>query len=437
MLQGFERVTYGYNLRCGVIGCVFSGLISCSSESGSTLAGTGECGGEQSTNELRLFLAGDAIIVRPWSQVEDPAFLALVDQIRDADVAIANLETIIHDFKGYAQQDAGGTYMASPSEIASELTWAGFDMVAHANNHTFDYGSIGVLENLENVETAGLKLAGSGKDLQHARAPAFFHSPRGTVALVSTTSTYTPYGRASISRPELPGRPGVNPLEVLWEWNIEALSPLKITVPTRAKVDAEDLAGNLDSVRSARKHADLVVFSIHAHERDGAWLRKLAHQVIDAGADVFFAHGPHAVDGIEIYHCRPILYGLGDFVFQQEQITRLPPEYYEELGLKGDTPWEALQRIREEKRGPGPYGRQASHEGLGAIVNIGNKGVTGIRLIPVDLGYDEDIPIRGRPRIADPKLGQQILSDVGERSRPYGTAIEYRSSENIGVVRIR
>jgi poly-gamma-glutamate capsule biosynthesis protein CapA/YwtB (metallophosphatase superfamily) len=60
--------------------------------------------------------------------------------------------------------------MASPPSIAAELKWAGFDMLAHANNHAFDYGASGVLETIDHVERAGLVLAGSGPDLQRARA---------------------------------------------------------------------------------------------------------------------------------------------------------------------------------------------------------------------------------------------------------------------------
>ena len=162
--------------------------------------------------ELTLFLAGDAIITQPWSADRAPDFLALVDEIRGADAAVVSLEMLFHEYRGYAQADSGGGYVAARPAIAAELAWAGVDLVAHANNHSFDYGSIGVLENLENVAQAGLVLAGSGKDLQSARAPAYFPHPDGKVALVSTASTFAPYGKASRSRPDLHGRPGLNPL---------------------------------------------------------------------------------------------------------------------------------------------------------------------------------------------------------------------------------
>lgn len=417
-----------------MVGLVLSALAGCSLGGGQPVAGTARC--DQSPVELSIFLAGDSIIVKPWSNVDDPAFLRLVDQIRKADVAITNLETVIHEFKGFPQADSGGTYMSSPPQVASELAWAGFDMVAHANNHTFDYGSIGVLETLENVEKAGLVLAGSGKDLQKARAPAYFKSPKGTVALVATASSYIRYGRAGLSRPDLHGRPGLNPLKVSWGLTLPYTGPITIIIPAGARIDPEDLEGNLEAVRAARDRADLVVFSIHAHEQ-GRWLRALAHQVIDAGADVFFAHGPHEIRGIEMYRCKPIFYGLGDFVFQQEQITRLPAEYYEARGLKADATLEELRPVQDKRRSPEPNTRVATHEGLGAVVQIGKNGASEVRLIPVDLGSGQPIPIRGRPKLADSQLGRKIIGDAAERSKPFGTTIHYQESENVGLVTTR
>ena len=86
-----------------------------------------------STDAITVFLAGDAMITQPWSHIQHPHFLRLVKEIRGADAAIVNLETPIHEYKGYAQAHSGGTYMAAPPKIAFELAWAGIDMVSHAN----------------------------------------------------------------------------------------------------------------------------------------------------------------------------------------------------------------------------------------------------------------------------------------------------------------
>ena len=121
--------------------------------------------------------------------------------------------------------------MASPPHIAAELKWAGFDMLAHANNHAFDYGAAGILETAEHAEREGLIIAGSGQDLQRARAPQYVQCDGAKVALVAMAADFVSYGRASYSRPDLHGRPGINPLRVVSERSM-TLRPLN--APKRA-----------------------------------------------------------------------------------------------------------------------------------------------------------------------------------------------------------
>jgi Bacterial capsule synthesis protein PGA_cap len=68
-------------------------------------------------DSFSLFLAGDMIVMRPLSNSDDPRFLELVHEIRNADAAVVNLETLFHDFEGYPQADSGGTYMVTSPEI--------------------------------------------------------------------------------------------------------------------------------------------------------------------------------------------------------------------------------------------------------------------------------------------------------------------------------
>ena len=53
------------------------------------------------------------------------------------------------------------------------------------------------------------------------------------------------------------------------------------------------------------------------------FLVTFARAMIDAGADLFVGHGPHVLRGIEIYKGAPIIYSLGDFIFQNETLLRL------------------------------------------------------------------------------------------------------------------
>src|SRR5262249_3775189 len=238
-------------------------------------------------HEVTLILAGDALITRPWSHVRDDAFLNLIAEIRAADVSIANLETVIHDFSGPAQADAGGVYLASPPAIAAELKWAGFKMLAHANNHAFDYGSSGIVETIEHCEKQGLVTAGSGMDLKRARSPAYFDHKEVTVALVSMASDFVRYGKASFTRGAVLGRPGINALSV--QRRQLKIEPFKVARTFRDRVrkrlklskfvgnpaqfgiilewgrqaNQADVSANLDAISEAAAHADVVVASIH------------------------------------------------------------------------------------------------------------------------------------------------------------------------------
>jgi poly-gamma-glutamate capsule biosynthesis protein CapA/YwtB (metallophosphatase superfamily) len=418
--------------------------------------------------ELSLFLAGDAMITRPWSQVNDPAFLALIDTVRGADAAIVNLETLIHEFEGYAQANSGGTYMASPPEIAGELRWAGFDMLAHANNHTFDYGSTAVLETVEHAEKAGLLIAGSGKDLQTARAPRYLTTPHGTVGLVAMASSFVPFGKASNARPDLHGRPGLNPLTLTSKsaiivprsfadrlrvvagrfgkdrWKLTGSSFIigglrfrvgdGFAIESGHRVAEPDLSANLAAIAEAKRNADVVVASIHAHKQ-GKWLEHFAGQAIERGADVIFVHGPHRVGAVEIRNGKPILYSLGDFVVEVDHITRFPAEAYESARRKEDTsPSELVSDAHE----PPAIMRKdrAAHEGVAALLSFVNGKLGRLRLLPVDLQFDAAPESRGRPRIASTELGRKFIGEVTKLSQRYGTKIRFEPEENCGVVEL-
>jgi poly-gamma-glutamate capsule biosynthesis protein CapA/YwtB (metallophosphatase superfamily) len=405
--------------------------------------------------EFSIVLAGDAILARPWSHLDDADFLNLIEKIRGADVAITNLETVIHEFKGYAQADSGGLHMASHPSIAAELKWAGFDMVAHANNHAFDYGTSGVLETGYHCKTAKLILAGSGHDLQCARAPRYYRNAGTAVALVAMAMDYVSYGKASYTRTDVHGRPGVNPLTVVRERTITVrpLMPLHrlweryrnvLGVPTWDRfadfqlvaswgraVDIADAKSNLDAISEAASEADIVIASIHVH-RQGSWLARFAHQAIEQGASMVFIHGPHHVRGIELYRGKPIFYSLGNFVFEPEFIPRFPAETYQQQGLAADAPVEKLNA--SVAIGPSLINERRTFEGVVGRLLMTAGRLDQIQLLPIDLQFDGPPDRRGRPKLASRKLGAQIIARLASRSKKFGTQIVYQSEANWGEV---
>jgi poly-gamma-glutamate synthesis protein (capsule biosynthesis protein) len=405
--------------------------------------------------------------VEPWSGVDDPDFLKIVAEMRAADATIVNLETVIHEFKGYAQADCGGTYMASPPEIAGELKWAGIDMVSGATNHIFDYGSTGVLETIEHVEAAGVIPVGIGKDLEAARQPAFLECPGGTVAMVSMASSFIRYGRASRSRPGMHGRPGLNPLGLTGR-AVATITPAMARMLQRLRfrrrpgskprlfglmrflgipllvgekaslaggrgVDPGDLAANLAAIGEAVAAADLTVVSLHAH-RQGGWLRRFARRAIDHGADIVFVHGPHEVRAIEFHAGKPIFYCMGDFVYQPDLVAQFPAEMYDWHGLGPDATVKDLLPLWERTTGLGS--QRKTFESFCSVLDFNGGRLERIRLLPLDLQFDAPPEIRGRPRLADATLGRKIIEEVAALSRRHGTTIRYDASRNEGIVEL-
>jgi len=422
---------------------------------------------------VSILVTGDALMSLPWSNYNEPEFTGLIDEVRNADVAMTNLEMLLHTFDGYGQANSGGTYMGAEPEIADELVWAGFDMAGHANNHTFDYGSYGVLETLKYARQAGLKIAGSGKDLQEARTPVYYSSAGGRIALLSTSTSFTAYGRASRSRPDLHGRPGLNPLTVERQYSIDrpaaqrlyraaSASGIGVENPTgdtfrmfgrnfivgdsyawKYVIDEEDLMANIDAVREADARADWVVMSFHSHQREPDKAQtdlhvEFARQCIDNGVDIFFTHGHHYMKGIEIYKGRPIFYGLGNFVFQNETIKKQPVEFYNRYGLGDDaTPDEVYDARTTTERGVDTRGFPSQRrywESVVSVVQFKDGKLDHIRLLPITLQLGTPRGIRGRPLLADKDHGRYIIEKLQELSEPFGTVIKYDSDKNIGII---
>jgi hypothetical protein len=260
--------------------------------------------------DMTIAVVGDAMISRRMRAFRELHFLKLVEIIQKADVSIANLEFLFHDYES-SWQWTRGTYTRSDPKNLNELKWMGFDAVLTANNHAYDLSEGGFLTTLRHLEEVDLPHAGGGQDLDHSRAPAYVDSPRGRVAVMSASSTFTDVSRAGPGRPDFPGRPGINALrhdlvhhvtqdvfdalhkanrELGLEAHADAVAQFgfsghsklldKRTVmrflerefrlaeafKIETAVNKDDLDGIGHWIRGAKKQADWLVYGVHCHE---------------------------------------------------------------------------------------------------------------------------------------------------------------------------
>jgi poly-gamma-glutamate synthesis protein (capsule biosynthesis protein) len=398
---------------------------------------------------------------------------------------------LFHDYES-SWQWSSATYTRSDPRNLEELKWMGIDAVTTANNHSFDFSEGGFLTTLEHCREVDLPQAGGGRDIDEARSPAYVDSPRGRVAVMSATSTFSEQSRAGPGRPDFRGRPGVNALRHDLVHHVErdvfdALSKANRELGYQeahetaqafgfrgqeetgdentelkflenkfhlgeefgisSSPNKDDLEGIANWIRGAQKQSDWVVYGTHCHESgtDGEFhggsrlsppefLRDFARWTIDQGATLFAGHGPHFLRGIEIYKNRPIFYSLGNFIFQNESVLWLPDEAYRRFNLGYDqTPGDYL----DTRSGGGTKafaGDPVFWQSVVAVCNYANGTLKDIVLHPIHMGHGRPISQRGRPTLAEGSMAQQTLQWLQQVSKPFGTEITIEG--DVGVIRL-
>ncbi|MDB6091874.1 MAG: hypothetical protein JWN85_4658 [Gammaproteobacteria bacterium] len=422
-------------------------------------------------NEMVFVATGDSIINRRLSTSSLPGVDRMFGVIRKADVAFTNFETQIHDFTLAGAQQSGGTYMGSPRFVTDELAWAGFDLLGLANNHVNDYGVDGMRSTLVALSQTKFVYAGVGENLALARRPGYLDTPKGRVALISVAATFPDAIIAGAQRPDMRGRPGINPLRHSTTYTVtqetyDTLSKLKgppsanmgeggaddakdgslawsgakyvvgkeIGVSTKAnKRDLEELSAE---VRNAREQADWVMVSIHAHEsatpaergKPADFTVEFAHAMIDAGADMMVAHGPHVLRGIEIYKGKPIFYSMGNFIMENDLVDLQPADNYEKTGLNDSSLVSEYYDKRSKNDTVGfPADRKYWQSVVAEIVYANDRTLKEIRLHPISMGFGQPRIKRGQPYPAPEAEAAQIFKDLEELCAPYGTTVHSKN----------
>lgn len=423
------------------------------------------------SNRLRLALTGDSIIQRRLLSQDDPLLRPLFDHIRAADVAFTNLEVVPNDYRGDPALESGGSHFGAPAWVIDDLVTAGFDLFATATNHSLDYGISGLLAGLEAMEASGVSHAGTGRTLEDARRPAYHAHPAGTVALLSCTATFAKGQEAAAQRPDMQGRPGLNPLryDTVHEVTAAQLESLRAiaeqlglerkrqealkmgfgqppadaslfpfgemnfraaeTVASRTTARAKDMDAIAHWVREARGLSDIVLVSVHAHEQadtkeqPAAFLPEFAHRMIDEGADLVVGHGPHLLRGMEIYKGRPIFYSLGNFIGQNELVPRLPADAYDRFRAAPDLKPGEVYRVRTDNDRKGFPADRRFWEAVVPFCTFEAGRLTGIDILPISLGLGEPAHLRGRPRLAHGEEAARILARFAALSAPFGAVV--------------
>lgn len=249
------------------------------------------CSFSQSKDTLTIIGVGDIMMGTNYPENKLPSqngtFLmqSVASILQQADVTFGNLEGTLLDEGGTPKtcRDPKVCYaFRTPVRYVSNLVSAGFDLMSLANNHAGDMGEIGRKSSMKTLEDAGILHAGQ---------------------LNQKTVVFEKEGI---------------------KYGLVAFAPNSNCVPLN------DLDGAKELVKELATQVDVVIVSFHGgaegaqfqhvprttelfHGENRGDVYKFSHELVDAGADVIFGHGPHVTRGVEVYKNRFIAYSLGNF----------------------------------------------------------------------------------------------------------------------------
>jgi poly-gamma-glutamate capsule biosynthesis protein CapA/YwtB (metallophosphatase superfamily) len=225
-------------------------------------------------------------------------YTAVGSILADADITIGNMEGT---FTERGTQATKFYTFRTPPRHARGLFEVGFDVVSLANNHTMDYGALGLTDTLAALDAAGVKHSGAGVDSAGARKPVILETQGKKIAFLS----YNAVLEATFASSSSPG----------------------VAMADEASIRAD--------VAAAKQVADIVIVSLHAgteyQDAPTAEQRRLDRAAIDAGASILLGHHAHVFQGWERYGRGVIVYGLGNFVFDldTEDLATLGPRPFQ------------------------------------------------------------------------------------------------------------
>ena len=213
-------------------------------------------------------------------------FLKISDLLGSSDLTAVNLESPFAESKSYYVPTGSFMFKADPKSAAG-LSAAGIDIVSLANNHIMNQGGVGLEKTLQILTETGIMAVGAGKNDVAARQAGVANIRGKRIAFLAYA--YPEDGSVASNK-----RPGIAGMDV-------------------------DLM--TEDIKDSRTQADIVIVMMHAGEEYTAKPNRqqisFAHAAIDSGADLVIGHHPHWPQEYEFYKGKPIIYSLGNLIFDQ------------------------------------------------------------------------------------------------------------------------
>ena len=242
--------------------------------------------------DVTLSFAGDVMFPDHYLSAYDAGGIqaiadsGMLSHMQDSDLFLLN-EEFPFSLRGEPMPDKQFTFRTDPKyvRIFQDL---GVDIVTVANNHALDFGQDAFCDTLDTLQQADIACIGGGYDITQASAPAVRTVHGQTFAFLGATRVSPAY-----------------------EWYATDSQPglFQTYDPTLLNQRIAEADARYDHV------IVFVHWGIERNETPEEYQRVLAQGYIDAGADLIVGCHPHVLQGFEYYQGVPIVYSLGNYLF--------------------------------------------------------------------------------------------------------------------------
>ena len=232
----------------------------------------------------------------------DKLFQNIKSYLNEADISVGNLETT------FAQRNISGfPKFNSPDELAISLKRSGFDIIATANNHSYDSGYNGIIRTKKVLEYEDLKVCGTKKDVND-ESFAIIKCKDINVAILNYSYRTDDLNNNKTLNKNILDNKSKHLINTFSYNNIE-----------------EDLDNIRKDINKAKKQADIVIIYYHwgveYNVKSNVMQRYIAYQTAQMGVDAIIGSHAHVIqeesfveiENQGIHKKVPVFYGLGNF----------------------------------------------------------------------------------------------------------------------------
>ena len=269
----------------------------------------------QPKGDVSIAVTGDVMFARNMEGVlssDSSPFAGVSNVTSNVDLLIINFENAATNSENAVKGDV--PLKCDPKYVP--LAKANNRTIATlANNHVCDYGFTGMRDTIKYLKDAGITPMGAGENASDAHKSVTQNINNRDITVLNYMDSNN-----------------------FAEYDYQSLPYANDSSPGYSAYNSEDAKKQISEARA--NGSDFIMVSMHFGNEysmsPNTDQEKIAHELIDYGADIVVGAHPHVPQGVEMYKGKPICYSLGNFMFDLGTESTLN-DYMIKVDLVNDT----------------------------------------------------------------------------------------------------